>query len=44
MEKVQALATLAAEARDNTNKPLKPQNPNLYNGHMHIEYYYFYQQ
>ncbi len=32
------------ETRDNTDKPLKPQNPDLYYGNLHIECYYFYQQ
>ncbi len=39
-----ALAAPVAEARDNTNRPLKPRNPDLYYGHLHMEYYYFCQQ
>ncbi len=31
----------AAKARDNTNRPLKSQNPDLYYGHLHMECYYF---
>ncbi len=34
----------AAEAKDNTDRLLKPQNPDLYYGHLHMECYYFYQQ
>ncbi len=46
IEKVrdQAPASLAAsipEAKDNTNRPLKPRNPNLYYDHSHEECYYF---
>ncbi len=39
-----ALAAPAVEARDNTNKPLNPQNPDLYYGNLHMECYYFCQQ
>ncbi len=39
-----ALAAPAAEARDDTDRSLKPQNPDLYYGHLHMECYYFYQQ
>ncbi len=39
-----ALAAPAAEARDDTNKHFKPQNPDLYYGYLHMECYYFYQQ
>ncbi len=39
-----ASAAPAAEARDNTARPLKPQNPDLYYGNSHMECYYFYQQ
>ncbi len=39
-----APATLAAEARDNTNRPLKPRNPDLYYDNLHMECYYFCQQ
>ncbi len=40
----QALAALvapAAEAIDDTNRPLKPRNPDLYYGNSYMEYYYF---
>ncbi len=37
-------AALAAEARDDTDRPLKPQNPDLYYSHLHMECYYFCQQ
>ncbi len=40
----QALAALVApavEVRDNINRSLKPQNPDLYYGHLHMECYYF---
>lgn len=30
--------------KDNINKLLKPRNFDLYYGHLHIKYYYFYQQ
>ncbi len=43
----QALAALTApapEVRDNPDRPLKLQNPDLYYGHLHIECYYFCQQ
>ena len=36
-----ALVTPAAKTRNNTNRPLKPQNPNLYYGHLYIKCYYF---
>ncbi len=39
-----ATAAPAAEARDNTNRPLKPRNPDLYYGHLHMECFNFYQQ
>ncbi len=39
-----ALAAPALEARDNTNRPFKPQNPNLYYDNLHMECYYFCQQ
>ncbi len=45
-----ALAALAvpaapvAEVRDNTDKPLKSRNPDLYYGYLHMECYYFCQQ
>ncbi len=35
------LAALAVEIRDDSNRPFKPQNPDLYYSHLHIEYYYF---
>ncbi len=49
MEKAQVPAVSTAlalyiEAKDNTNKPLKPQNPDLYYGNLHMECYYFCQQ
>ena len=49
MERAQAPAaltalSLAAEARDNTDRPLKPQNPNLYYSNLLMECYYFCQQ
>ncbi len=37
-----ALAAPAAEARDDTDRPLKSRNPDLYYGYLHIECYYFY--
>ncbi len=39
-----APAAPATEARDDTNRPLKPQNPDLYYGNLHMECYYFCQQ
>ncbi len=39
-----APATLAAEVKDNTDRPLKPRNPDLYYSNLHIECYYFCQQ
>ncbi len=47
MEKAQALAapaapTLAVEAKKDINRPLKPRNPDIYYGHLYMEYYYFY--
>ncbi len=39
-----APATPAAEARDDTNRPLKPRNPDLYYGNSYLECYYFCQQ
>ncbi len=33
-----------AEARDNTDRPLKPRNPDLYYGHLHMKCYYICQQ
>ncbi len=47
MEKAQAPTTPAIpapdiKARHNTDRPLKPRNPNLYYGNLYIEYYYFY--
>ncbi len=39
-----ALAAPAAEVRDNTDRPLKLRNPDLYYGHLHMECYYFCQQ
>ncbi len=30
------------QVRDNTNRPVKLWNPNLYYGNLHIECYYFY--
>ncbi len=47
IERAQALAAQAApgvEVKDNTNRPLKPRNPDLYYSHFHMECYYFYQQ
>ncbi len=49
MEKTQAPTVPAApapdvEARDNTDKPLKPRNPDLYYGNSYMECYYFCQQ
>ncbi len=49
MERTQALAVPAApapdvETRDNTDRPLKPRNPNLYYGNLYMECYYFSQQ
>ncbi len=49
MEKTQASTAPVApapdvEARNNTNKPLKSWNPNLYYSNLHIECYYFCQQ
>lgn len=51
MEKTQAPAalvalasTLAAKARNDLDRPLKPQNPNLYYGHSSMKCYYFYQE
>ncbi len=47
IEKTQATAALAAsatKARNNTDRPLKPQNPDLYYGHLYMECYYFCQQ
>ncbi len=42
----QASATPAPdiEARDNTDRPLKPRNPDLYYDNLHMECYYFCQQ
>ncbi len=37
-------AVPAAEARNDTDRPLKPRNPNLYYGHLHMECYYFCQE
>ncbi len=39
-----ALATPAAEARDDTDRPFKPRNSDLYCGHLHMQCYYFCQQ
>ncbi len=39
-----ALAAQATEAKDNTDRPFKLRNPDLYYGHLHIECYYFCQQ
>ncbi len=36
-----APAAPVVEARDNTDRPLKPRNPDLYYGYSHMEYYYF---
>ncbi len=49
MEKTQAPAAPAApapdvEARNDTDRPLKPRNPDLYYGNSHMECYYFCQQ
>ncbi len=47
MEKTQAPAAPAApdiEARDDTDKLLKPRNPDLYYNNLHMECYYFCQQ
>ncbi len=49
IEKTQAsIASVAPapniEARDNTDRPLKPRNPNLNYGNLHMECYYFCQQ
>ncbi len=35
---------LDVEARDDTDRSLKPQNPDLYYGNLHMECYYFNQQ
>ncbi len=40
----QAPAAPAAKARDDTDRPFKPQNPDLYYSPSHIERYYFCQQ
>ncbi len=46
--RAQAPATPAApvpeKARDDTDRPLKPRNPDLYYGNLHMECYYFCQQ
>ncbi len=39
-----APAAPVAEARDDTHRSLKPRNPDLYYGHLHMECYYFCQQ
>ncbi len=39
-----APAASATEARDDTDRLLKPRNPNLYYGHLYMECYYFCQQ
>ncbi len=39
-----ALAAPAAEARDHTNRPFQPRNPDLYYGNLYMECYYFCQQ
>ncbi len=39
-----ASAAPAIEARDDIDRSFKPQNPDLYYSHLHIECYYFYQQ
>ncbi len=39
-----ALVASVAEARDNTDRLFKSRNSDLYYGHLHMEYYYFYQQ
>ncbi len=48
MEKMQVPAAPAAlvpeKAKDDTDRPLKPRNPNLYYGNLHMECYYFCQQ
>ena len=46
IKRVQALATLVAptKARNEIDKPLKPWNPDLYYGYLHMECYYFCQQ
>ncbi len=49
MEKTQAAAAPIApapdaEARDNTDRPLKSRNPDLHYGNSHMECYYFCQQ
>ncbi len=49
IEKVQdqapaAPAALIAEAGDDTDRPLKPRNPDLYYGNSNMECYYFCQQ
>ncbi len=36
-----AAPALDIEATDDTNRPLKPRNPDLYYGNLHIECYYF---
>ncbi len=47
MEKAHALVAPAStltdvKARNNTDRLLKPRNPDLYYGNLHMEYYYFY--
>ncbi len=47
IEMAQAPAALAArdkKARDNTNRLLKPQNPDLYYDNLYIVWHHFYQQ
>ncbi len=51
IEKVRAQAPAAltapapdVKARDGTDRPLKPRNPDLYYGNLHMECYYFCQQ
>ncbi len=49
IESAQVFATPAAlepdvEARNNTDRPPKPRNLDLYYGNLHIECYYFCQQ
>ncbi len=49
MEKAKALIAFTApapnvEARNDTDRPLKPRNFNLYYGNSHMECYYFCQQ
>ncbi len=39
-----APAAPAAEVRNDTDRPLKPRNPDLYYDHLHMECYYFCQQ